>query len=156
MVLSYTADRAATARENSRALPSSASEESAVGDQDRESNTEWSRTATSPESASEQDGKGSLSSSARRYTASESGSTRRRDLGSRPTFSAELSSTGKPLERGDDSKRRSVGPGAAVNFGYSGTPLRFFPGCNTLAYSPSPRVQKTTGTYTLTPSSSGA
>ncbi|KAG0615355.1 hypothetical protein M758_5G034500 [Ceratodon purpureus] len=144
---------------NNRALPTSASEVPAAGDNDRiEPNSEWFQTATSPESAPEQDGKESANSSARRHTSSESGA-RRRDYSSRPTFSAELSSSGKPLERGDDTARRSIGPGAAANFGYSGTPLRFFPGWqgpvnSTHAYSPSPKADKGPTTYNLTPSSS--
>lgn len=161
--LSYAAERAApvtSSKANSRILPTAASEVSIVGDKDRtEPNSEWFQTATSSESAPEQDGKESASSSARRYTSSESGA-RRRDFSSRPTFSAELSSSGKPLERGDDTTRRSIGPGAAANFGYSGTPLRFFPGwqgpvSSTHAYSPSPRADKGPTTYNLTPSSSG-
>lgn len=162
-VLSSATGRATSvtsSRANGRALPKPGSVASAVGGMDRiDPNNECSQTATSSESASERDGKESSTSSTRRYTASEIGG-RRRDPSSWSTFSAELSSNGKPLESGDDTSRRSLGPGAAANFGYSGTPLRFFPGWqgpinSTHAYSPNPRVDKGPATYNLTQSSPG-
>jgi len=154
LILSHTTERESTARENNRVSPASASEVSAAGARDRETHSKWSQTTMSSESPSDQHEKVSSSSSARRCTSSESGSAGRRDPSSRDTFSAELSSTGMPLERTDDNRRRSVKPSATTNCGYPGIPIRFFPGYNTHTYSASPRVQKAARNYTLTPSSS--
>lgn len=98
----------------------------------------------------------SSTSSNRRYITVSEREARRRDPNSQPTFSGELSSNEKSLDRVDSAKTRSVGQGAAANFGYPGTPLRFFPGWqgnsetlptnNTHSCpSTSPEVQKGTG-----------
>jgi hypothetical protein len=122
--------------------------------------SEWSQTSSSSESASEQEAKepSDRSSTRHRYRESESG-PRRRDHTSRPTFSAELSTSGNPMEGVDDTKRIAVGQGAASNFGYPGTPIRLFPGWSQAhsgtpisnnppaLYSASPRIDKGIGSF---------
>ncbi|XP_024378303.1 uncharacterized protein [Physcomitrium patens] len=122
--------------------------------------SEWYQTSTSSDSASDQEGKESSSSSTVLYAESDNG-TRRREIhiSQSQILSSELSTSGSNrLERElEVTKKRLVAPGAASNFGYiPGTPMRFFPVWHGLSgtplvnnppalYSASPRVEKGIG-----------